>query len=100
MNFSKSGIGYSVGVRGARIGKDAKGRKYSQISIPHTGICRRDYYNSKARPSSATPQLPVPSQLPQGVAQPRIQWRSILRSPWALCGGGSLLLYALIRAIS
>lgn len=34
MNFSKSGIGYSVGIRGARIGKDAKGRRYSQISIP------------------------------------------------------------------
>ena len=49
MNFSKSGIGYSIGVRGTRIGKDAKGCKYSQVSIPHTGIYRRDYYDSKTR---------------------------------------------------
>ncbi len=42
-NLSKSGVGASVGVPGFRVGKDAKGRDYQQISIPGTGIYRRDY---------------------------------------------------------
>src|SRR5581483_1014082 len=61
-NLSKSGVGLSAGVRGFRIGKDAKGRLYSQTSIPGTGIYRRDYYPQQApvqqpapNPSSASP---------------------------------------------
>ena len=38
LNFSKSGVGYSVGVRGFRVGKDAKGRSYTAASIPGTGL--------------------------------------------------------------
>jgi hypothetical protein len=56
LNLSKSGIGYSVGFRGFRIGKDAKGRNYSQASIPGTGIYRRDYYRA------AGPVTPVASK--------------------------------------
>jgi len=48
-NLSKSGVGTSVGVRGFRVGKNAKGRDYSQISIPGTGIYRRDYSNSPSQ---------------------------------------------------
>jgi hypothetical protein len=33
LNFSKSGVGYSVGVRGYRVGKDARGRSYTADSI-------------------------------------------------------------------
>jgi hypothetical protein len=58
VNFSKSGIGYSLGVRGARIGKDAQGRVYSQVSIPHTGIYNRQYYKPSPPPSHAIPKLP------------------------------------------
>jgi hypothetical protein len=43
LNFSKSGVGYSVGVRGYRVGKDAKGRAYTAASIPGTGIYSRTY---------------------------------------------------------
>jgi hypothetical protein len=43
INLSRSGIGYSVGVRGMRIGRDARRRTYEQISIPKTGIYRRSY---------------------------------------------------------
>jgi hypothetical protein len=43
INLSKSGVGYSVGLPGYRLGKDAKGRPYQQMSIPGTGIYRRDY---------------------------------------------------------
>ena len=44
MNLSMSGIGFSVGVKGMRVGISSKGQKYSLLSIPHPGIYRRDYY--------------------------------------------------------
>jgi hypothetical protein len=42
-NLSKSGVGYSFGGRGFRLGKDAKGRSYTAASIPGTGIYNRTY---------------------------------------------------------
>ena len=51
VNLSKKGVGYSVGVRGFRVGRDAKGQDYSQTSVPGTGIYQRSYsgrgYGSK-----------------------------------------------------
>jgi hypothetical protein len=41
LNLSKSGIGTSIGVRGFRVGKDAKGRSYTATSIPGTIIYER-----------------------------------------------------------
>jgi hypothetical protein len=38
------------------MGKDAKGRKYSQASIPGTGVYRRDYYKSSNLTSPARTQ--------------------------------------------
>lgn len=46
INASKSGIGYSVGGRGLRIGKDARGRSYTNVSLPGTGISNRTYSKS------------------------------------------------------
>ena len=43
VNLSKKGAGYSLGVRGFRMGQDAKGQGYTQTSIPGTGIYKRDY---------------------------------------------------------
>lgn len=43
VNLSKRGVGYSVGMRGFRVGRDAKGQQYSQTSIPGTGIYKRTY---------------------------------------------------------
>ena len=42
-NLSKSGIGTSIGVRGFRVGTDAKGRSYTAASIPGTGLYNRTY---------------------------------------------------------
>src|ERR1019366_2031533 len=68
LNFSKSGVGYSVGVRGFRVGQNAKGTPYTAASIPGTGIYNRQYYGaskaiaqspaaqSVASPTSALPQ--------------------------------------------
>ena len=38
INFSKSGIGYSYGGKGARITKTANGRTRATLSVPGTGI--------------------------------------------------------------
>jgi len=46
INLSKSGIGYSAGFKGFRVGKDAKGQTYTQTTIPGTGIYRKDYYSN------------------------------------------------------
>lgn len=65
-NLSKSGIGASAGIPGLRVGKDAKGRNYSQVSIPGTGIYRRDYYKTTVTPAATppSPTLTVPNQSP------------------------------------
>jgi hypothetical protein len=46
VNLSKSGVGISAGVKGLRVGRDAKGRKYSAVSIPGTGLYKRTYSKS------------------------------------------------------
>ncbi|HOX37704.1 MAG TPA: DUF4236 domain-containing protein [Candidatus Brocadiia bacterium] len=46
INLSKSGVGYSVGGKGYRTGKTAKGRNYTSISIPGTGL---RYYKSGSK---------------------------------------------------
>jgi hypothetical protein len=43
INLSRKGVGYSVGVRGFRVGRDAKGQDYTHASIPGTGIHKRTY---------------------------------------------------------
>lgn len=51
VNLSKSGVGYSVGLPGVRLGTDAKGRKYQSLNIPGTGIYRRDYASPQSIPT-------------------------------------------------
>lgn len=46
INISKSGIGYSYGVKGARITKTARGTTRTTLSIPNTGI---SYVNETKR---------------------------------------------------
>lgn len=65
LNLSKSGIGYSVGVRGFRVGKDAKGRSYTSASIPGTGLYSRNY--SGSAPGASSPGGIV--QAPSGTEQ-------------------------------
>ena len=50
VNFSKSGIGYSVGGKGFRVTKKATGGVRTTASIPGTGISHvEDYGGSKRR---------------------------------------------------
>lgn len=50
INISKSGIGYSWGVKGARITKTARGTVRGTIGIPGTGI----YYSEEISPEKKT----------------------------------------------
>jgi hypothetical protein len=38
VNLSRGGVGWSVGGRGFRTGRSGRGRKYTTISIPGTGM--------------------------------------------------------------
>lgn len=38
VNLSKSGVGYSVGGRGFRVGRSGNGRRYTSFSVPGTGV--------------------------------------------------------------
>jgi hypothetical protein len=68
LNLSKSGIGTSIGVRGFRVGTDAKGRSYTAASIPGTGIYSRTYSSqSKAAGASAPPVPGADSRPGSGV---------------------------------
>jgi hypothetical protein len=57
-NLSKSGIGTSIGVRGFRVGTDAKGRSYTAASIPGTGIYDRTYSSQGKTAGGDTAPLP------------------------------------------
>lgn len=38
INLSKNGVGYSVGTRGFRVGTTARGRRYTNLSVPGSGL--------------------------------------------------------------
>jgi hypothetical protein len=85
INLSKSGVGYSVGTRGFRVGQDARGRRYQAVSIPKTGIYRRDY-----QPRTPTP-VPGNSTITPAQRGGRVAWPIYIIA--------AVLLYGLIRLI-
>lgn len=55
INLSKSGIGYSFGVKGARISRSATGRKRATLSIPGTGLSYSKSLSHKRKKSGKKP---------------------------------------------
>jgi hypothetical protein len=51
VNFSKNGIGYSIGAKGVRIGRNVKRENYTQLTVPKTGI----YYRTILSKASGSP---------------------------------------------
>jgi hypothetical protein len=49
LNFSLSGLGVSVGGRGAHIGVTARGQRYTSMGLPGTGLSLREYHKPAAR---------------------------------------------------
>ena len=43
LNLSLSGVGVSVGGRGAHIGVTARGQRYTSVGLPGTGLSWREY---------------------------------------------------------
>jgi hypothetical protein len=60
LNLSKSGIGVSVGPRGAHIGITARGQHYTSVGIPGTGLLWREYQHKPAASVMAPPVRPAP----------------------------------------
>ena len=60
LNLSKSGVGFSAGVRGFHVGVDAKGRRYTSAGLPGTGISWREYHKKAEQPSHhiTSPNVP------------------------------------------
>jgi len=48
INLSKSGVGVSVGGRGAHFGIDSRGRRYTSVGLPGTGLSWREYQRKPA----------------------------------------------------
>ena len=51
LNFSKKGVGHSVGGRGARYTRSADGRRHMTLRIPGTGLSWRRSLKSSSRSS-------------------------------------------------
>ena len=99
LNLSKSGVGYSVGAGGIRIGQDSRGRKCRSLSSPGTGIVNKSYLASAGakRPAGAPH---VQQNMNASVVQ-QLNWRTpaLTRNRWLFCIASGLALYVLVRAI-
>ncbi len=87
-NLSKSWIGTSIGVRGFRVGTDAKGGSYTAASIPGTGIYNRTYSNQgKAADGDAVgiPGTPAGRDSGIGLVLGTLLWRSWRVGGWSSC---------------
>lgn len=67
VNLSKSGVGYSLGVRGARIGANSRG---TYIRMGRGGVYYQKYLQTKSSGPRIEP-VPVPSQ-PQFTSEPEL----------------------------
>lgn len=61
INFSKSGVGYSYGVKGYRVTHTANGRKRTTVSIPGTGISHVTEHSGRRQPVEQKPKPAVPT---------------------------------------
>ncbi len=52
LNLSCSGIGFSVGTRGAHIGITGRGQRYWSVGAPGTGLSWRQYEHQAKRPKA------------------------------------------------
>ena len=86
LNLSKSGIGTSIGVRGFRVGTDAKGRSYTATSIPGTGIYERKYSSQGQAAGGTRLRRPARWQgktVARALAWGFFCWRSWLADWWS-----------------
>jgi hypothetical protein len=80
LNFSKSGMGASIGVKGLRTGVRANGSRYTDVSLPGTGLSTRI-----SHPRESEGELP-----PRRMSRPENQASVSLL--WLLLIPGAILL--------
>ena len=87
MTVSKSGIGYSVGGKGFRVTKKAKGGIRTTASLPGTGISYSQDYGGRRKRSSprSSSQRTKTKPQAQAQAQPRQQYTYIPASERSYC---------------
>ena len=64
VNLSKKGIGYSVGVKGARVTKTAKGTIRKTVTIPNTNISHVTESSGKSKSSGGSVAAAAASDKP------------------------------------
>ena len=71
MTASKSGVSYSVGVKGARVTKRANGRVQTTLSVPGTGL-RYTSASGTRKPTARRPAASASSSARQAVPPPKL----------------------------
>src|ERR1700730_12634159 len=66
LNLSKTGIGYSVGVKGYRVTHRADGRIQRTASLPGTGLSHVTTSGSARRPAAGSRSCPTLAPPPRG----------------------------------
>lgn len=86
LNLSKSGVGMSAGVKGFRAGVNSKGQRYTNASLPGTGISYRttSSVSSNGHPAGGTP----PHQTNPNLTGPELEAASILQQATAALNQG------------
>ena len=70
LNFSKTGVGYSIGPRGAKYTVSPAGRVTQSVSIPGTGI----RYQTSKSPNNSKRVVVADQYIPQHVSSHRGIW--------------------------
>ena len=70
LNLSKSGIGFSLGVRGFHAGISSSGRRYVSAGLPGTGIAYRKFARKPKAPAIPVPHEVAASSLASAPAHP------------------------------
>ena len=73
VNLSRGGLGWSVGGRGFRTGRSGRGRRYSTISIPGTGMG----YRTSSRNGCLLPLLIAPVVALLALSGATMLWRTL-----------------------
>jgi hypothetical protein len=73
VNLSRGGVGWSVGGRGFRTGRSGRGRRYSTISIPGTGLG----YRTSSRNGCLLVILVAPVAVLFALSAATLLWRTL-----------------------
>ena len=97
INLSKSGIGYSYGVKGLRYTKTAKGKERMTSSVPGTGISWSTETGNAAKrkrsESVSTSVVPTPENPAQTAPQNTTQVPIAVKVLAVICGIGFIVYY-------